>query len=204
MKRNILLFGALCVSALFVSCIDEEESAQVKAIRQANADKVYINMYSDAVNEIKNLESTLSYNQKALDDLKDGIITTGEARDYLVSYYNKKIQAAQTARYSQTLDSRSYYDEDYNWITDYSYKSRSDFDSEREYNNYLYNEEYAWDEYINDLKESIDNINNSYTDIETMIKEYENIIAQLKDEIAFQQMVADRARAYFPSYTKAE
>lgn len=197
MKRNLLFIGALCVSALFVSCIDEEESAQVTAIRKANADKVYISMYSDAVNEIKNLESTLSYNQRQLDDLKDGIITDGEARDYLVNYYNKKIQAAQTARYSQTLYSRSYYDEDYNWITDYSYMNRSDFNSERDYNDYLYGEEKAWDEYINDLKESIDNVNNSYTVVETMIKEYENIIAQLNDQIAFQQMIADKARAYF-------
>ena len=197
MKRNILLIGALCVSALFVSCIDEEESAQVTAIRKANADKVYISMYSDAVNEIKNLESTLSYNQRQLDDLKDGIITDGEARDYLVNYYNKKIQAAQTARYSQTLYSRSYYDEDYNWITDYSYMTRSDFNSERDYNDYLYGEEKAWDEYINDLKESIDNVNNSYTDVETMIKEYENIIAQLNYQISFQQMIANKASDYF-------
>ncbi|MBO4602059.1 MAG: hypothetical protein J5651_02730 [Salinivirgaceae bacterium] len=197
MKRNILLIGALCVSALFVSCIDEEESAQVTAIRKANADKVYISMYSDAVNEIKNLESTLSYNQRQLDDLKDGIITDGEARDYLVNYYNKKIQAAQTARYSQTLYSRSYYDEDYNWITDYSYMNRSDFNSERDYNDYLYGEEKAWDEYINDLKESIDNVNNSYTDVETMIKEYENIIAQLNYQISFQQMIANKASDYF-------
>lgn len=184
MKRTFFLIGALCVSAMFVSCVNDEESEQSLAIRQANADKMYINMYTDAVGEIKSLEADLATNQRALDDLKDGLITTAEARDILVDYYTKLISVAESERNVHAKNGGNYL-------------NTSDFADEYSYNRYKYGNEEAWGEYINDLKENIDEANNAYTDVETLIKMYQNVIEQIKAEIEFQKMIAERARKYF-------
>lgn len=196
MKKSLLLMGALFVSAAFVSCVDDEESPVVTDMRkvqlekdkvqlakdQATLESMYVTEYANAVAKIKSLENDLSILQEALNNYKDGLTTAAKTRDILVSYYETLIQIANSER-------------DVHTVSGYTYSNLDDFSNDTySYNRYKNRCQKEWDEYINDLNESIEKAKNDYNDESILIKMYENQIAQVKDEIEFQQKIANKMR----------
>ena len=178
--------GALCLSATFVSCIDDEESAEVTAMRKAQVDNTYIAMYTNALGEIKSLEADLATAQSQLNNLKDGKATTEESADIVIKYLEKEIEIANTER----LVHASHNGSDYLTLSDYG-------NDTFRYNEYKNGRDEYWDNYVNNLQRQIDLAKDNYNDDVYMINALEKIIAEIEKEIAFQQKIADRAYEYF-------
>ncbi len=101
-KLFYLLAGSLCMSAAMVSCVDDEESDEVKELRQvqlsqekASLDQTYLNIYNTAINKVKTLSSDKKDQQKQLDDVKSGKLSLDEAKTNIVSWNNIRIAKAE-------------------------------------------------------------------------------------------------------------
>ena len=98
MKKSLLLMGALCVGASFVSCVDDSESDEVKELRQielnkekANLDQKYWTMYNNAVANVKAFQGDLATAQQNLDGIKSGNLTHTAAKDAAIAYQKQVI-----------------------------------------------------------------------------------------------------------------
>lgn len=101
-KLFYLLAGSLCMSAAMVSCVDDEESNEVKELRQvqlnqekAQLDQTYLNMYNTAVSKVKTLSSDKKDQQQQLDDVKSGKLSLDEAKTNIESWNNIRIAKAE-------------------------------------------------------------------------------------------------------------
>lgn len=108
-KLIYLVAGSLCMSAAMTSCVDDEESNEVKEMRQvqlnqmkldlekdqANLDQTYWNMYNSAISKVKALESDKKDFQLQLDDVKSGNVTLADAKDAIVKYNDIRIAQAE-------------------------------------------------------------------------------------------------------------
>lgn len=108
-KLIYLVAGSLCMSAAMTSCVDDEESNEVKEMRQvqldqmkldleqdkADLDQTYWNMYNSAISKVKALENDKKNFQLQLDDVKSGNVTLGDAKDAIVKYNDIRIAQAE-------------------------------------------------------------------------------------------------------------
>lgn len=108
-KLIYLVAGSLCMSAAMTSCVDDEESNEVKEMRQvqlnqmkldleqdkADLDQTYWNMYNSAISKVKTLESDKKNFQLQLDDVKSGNVTLADAKDAIVKYNDIRIAQAE-------------------------------------------------------------------------------------------------------------
>lgn len=109
MKNLFYLLVGLAVSSAMVSCVDDEESDQVKELRQAEIDKLaaeaaqeqasteqlYLNMYNTAVSKVKSLLNDISNYQQCLDDVVSGKVSLEAAKEAIVSYNEDRIAQAE-------------------------------------------------------------------------------------------------------------
>ena len=112
MKKSFLMMGALCLSAAFVSCVDDSESDEVKDLRQVQLEQKKVNLesskvslessktslanmywsnYDKAVAAVKTLQGDLNKAQKDLDDVKSGKLTHEAAKEAAIAYQNTVI-----------------------------------------------------------------------------------------------------------------
>lgn len=98
MKKSFLLMGALCVSAAFVSCVDDSESDEVKELRQvqldskkASLDEQYWDFYNDAVDKVKTYQKDMKDAQMNLDAAKDGKLTLEAGKAAAIAYQQQVI-----------------------------------------------------------------------------------------------------------------
>ena len=108
-KLIYLVAGSLCMSAAMTSCVDDEESNEVKEMRQvqlnqmkldleqdkADLDQTYWNMYNSAISKVKALENDKKNFQLQLDDVKSGNVTLADAKDAIVKYNDIRIAQAE-------------------------------------------------------------------------------------------------------------
>ncbi|MBO7432305.1 MAG: hypothetical protein J6U13_00985 [Salinivirgaceae bacterium] len=108
-KLIYLVAGSLCMSAAMTSCVDDEESNEVKEMRQvqlnqmkldleqdkADLDQTYWNMYNSAISKVKTLENDKKNFQLQLDDVKSGNVTLADAKDAIVKYNDIRIAQAE-------------------------------------------------------------------------------------------------------------
>lgn len=108
-KLIYLVAGSLCMSAAMTSCVDDEESNEVKEMRQvqlnqmkldleqdkADLDQTYWNMYNSAITKVKALENDKKNFQLQLDDVKSGNVTLADAKDAIVKYNDIRIAQAE-------------------------------------------------------------------------------------------------------------
>lgn len=98
MKKSFLLMGALVVGAAFVSCIDDDESSEVKELRQIqlnkekkNLDNEYLTMYNNAVDKVKTCQTALKTAQENLDAAKDEKTTLTDVKEAFIAYQQQVI-----------------------------------------------------------------------------------------------------------------
>jgi len=89
------------MSAAMVSCVDDEESTEVKEMRQAqleqmkaDLDQTYWNMYNSAISKVKTLENEKKTVQNDLDDVKSGKLTLEDAKTAIIDWNNIRIAQA--------------------------------------------------------------------------------------------------------------
>ena len=122
-KMHILMSCALIfVGTAMYSCVDDDESNETKAIRQAEVDsrkadveKTYRDLYASAESSVKTrLEQRNTY-QKTLDDYKSGRVSKEEAQQIAIDYYEKLIAAeeAKIEVYEKTYSSEEDVIKDY-------------------------------------------------------------------------------------------
>ena len=202
-KMHILMSCALIfVGTAMYSCVDDDESDDVKAWRQAGLEKdqaavetLYINAYNKAQARVEELLGDLADAQEELDDLKKGKASLDEAKAIAVAYYEKQIAVQE-----ENIKTNE------NELKEKLKTAEDDKKAslEAEYQGYIRNAQ----NYIKGYNQNIADAENEIVDYETAVKYYNALIAEINSEIEFQKELAalyrSRLEALISTTTTAE